>query len=211
MLAAAYNLFDELVWIAALNGLILLHSVLGGLLLGVGPSLVAASTLVRKRQSGEQVRMFRDFWNEYRSEFTRVNAIALPTTLALGALALSWNYFATGNDLVSNVLSVIAAVVLVVAIGITSIAVPLSSHYDIPARRVIPAALAIALSSPLLLILSLAIIAAAVTLTYTLPGLLPFFTFGAVSYVTTRLALDFFNRNEKRLAAASAANHSHSP
>ncbi|HEV7948361.1 MAG TPA: DUF624 domain-containing protein [Glaciihabitans sp.] len=203
MLAAAYTLFDELVWIAALNGLLMLFTLLGGVVFGLAPSTVAASALVRKRHSGEHVRMFPEFWGHFRREFVRANTIGVPVLIALVALGLSWHYFTVGADVASAVISGVALVVFIVAVGIVAIAVPLYCNYEIPASRVIPSAVAFALTNPLLLLLALLVIAAGIGVTFILPGLLPFFTFGSISYLTTRLSLDFFVRNEKRLAEAA--------
>jgi hypothetical protein len=67
--AVACHAFDELVWITDLNAVWLLFTLLGGVVFGLAPAAVAASTLVRKRFSGEKVRLLAEFCTVYRREF----------------------------------------------------------------------------------------------------------------------------------------------
>ncbi|MEQ4567708.1 YesL family protein [Paenarthrobacter sp. CAP02] len=48
----AYSLFDTLVWIACLNVLWIIFTVLGGVVFGFGPSTAAAQLLVRDKVRG---------------------------------------------------------------------------------------------------------------------------------------------------------------
>ena len=63
--ARAYSFFDTLLWIACLNMLWIVFTLLGMGVLGAGPATAAAQILVRKRASGDQAPLLRSFAAEY--------------------------------------------------------------------------------------------------------------------------------------------------
>lgn len=211
LLGAAYALFDEIVWIAGLNASWLLHTLLGGVVFGIAPSTMAASVLVRARAAGEKVRLLRDFTAAWTSGFRRANGILIPGMLALVGVGLTSRYLASRSDLPSMLAAGGALVILVAFAGVLSIAVTLDANYSVAARAVIPAALRFAIANPLLLFSHLLVLGAVGLLTALIPGVLPFFSIGLVSYLTTRISHDFFARNEKRLADAAVGPHQLTP
>jgi len=199
----AWELFDALMWIAALNFAWLVFTLLGGVLLGFAPSTVAASTLVRRRTRGDVVHPLTAFWAVYRAEFVRANALLLPVALAMASLLFSLQFFVRGGDALSVVLAALAIVLLAFCAAASAVLVPLYCNYELPVRRYVPAAVSFTLANPLLLVLSLATVAGVLAVSWALPGIVPFFTVGLLSYFSTRLSLDFFDRNEKRRAASA--------
>lgn len=202
--ARAYEFFDALTWIALLNLAFISFTVLGGILFGFCPALVAASSLVRRRTKGEVFNLFRAFGTAWKLDFFRSNKILLPIAFALAALVSSWEFFRTDDYPAATVLAAVTLVVIAICVGVVSVLVPMVNHYDIQLRAVVPTAVTFTLVNPLLLILNLLVLAGVVFATRSLPGLLPFFTFGTAIYLTTRIALDFFHRNESRLAASAS-------
>lgn len=201
MAARAYDFFDALTWIALLNVAFIGFTLLGGVVFGFGPSLVAGSTVVRRRVKGEAFQLFPGFWRAWKAELFRANALLLPAALVLAALLSSWQFFRTGQDGLSAVLAPATLVVAAICTIVVSVLVPLVTHYEIGLAAAVPAAVTLTLANPLLLILNGLILAGTALATAQLPGLLPFFSFGLAIYLTTRVALDFFVRNEIRLAS----------
>jgi uncharacterized membrane protein YesL len=199
--ARAWELVDVLTWIAALNLCFLVFSLLGGIIFGVAPSAVAASTLVRRRADGDIVRPITHFWPVYKAEFGRANLLLIPVGLVVLALGFSSLYFNAGTDSLSAVLSGVAVVLLAFSVAVIALLVPLYCSYDLPLPRYLPAAVRLSLANPLMMVLNLAVIVGVLAFTWILPGILPFFTVGLLSYLGTRLSLDFINRNEKRRLA----------
>lgn len=198
-----YSLFDALSWIALLNLGMVVFTLLGGVVLGWAPATVAASSLVRKRARGESFSFFPTFWQAYRAEFLRANLLLQPVALVLVALLFSWQFFAGGNDLLSTVLAPICLVVAALVVIVGSVLVPLVNHYDVPVRAALASAVTFTLANPLLLLANAAAVTGVLAATWFLPGLVPLFTFGLLSYMTTRLALDFFVRNDQRVTAGT--------
>lgn len=200
--ARAYDFFDALTWIALLNIAFIGFTLLGGIIFGFGPSLVAGSTTVRRRVKGEAFKLFPAFWQAWKAEFFRANTVLLPAAAVLAALVSSWQFFRIGQDGLSAVLAPATMVVAGICTIVLSVLVPLLTHYEIRLAAAVPAAVSLTLANPLLLILNGIILAGSVLATVQLPGLLPFFSFGLAIYLTTRVALDFFVRNEIRLAVS---------
>lgn len=203
--AMAWEVFDVLAWIALLNLAWIAFTLLGGIVLGFAPSTVAASALVRRRVRGDVVRPLTAFWGVFRAEFLRANALLLPVAAGMAALLFSWQYFGRGADALSGILSVLALVLLPLGVAVAAVLVPLYCSYELPLRRYLPTALAFTLANPLLLVLTLVTIAGVAALSWFLPGVLPFFTVGLFSYLSTRLSLDFIDRNEHRVAANTSS------
>jgi uncharacterized membrane protein YesL len=101
----AYTLFDTLLWIACLNVLWIVFTVLGGVVFGCGPSTAAAHILVRDKVRGNAAPLLRRFAKEYFKNFGRGNALGLPLLAVGAALALNWGYFSSGWDLGSQIAS----------------------------------------------------------------------------------------------------------
>lgn len=196
--ARAWDFVDVLTWIAALNLSFLFFTIVGGGVFGVAPSAVAASTLVRRRARGDIVRPLTEFWAVYKAEFVRANTLLLPLGLVLAALAFSCLYFHAGTDALSGVLAGLAIVLLGFGIAVTAVLIPLYCSYDLPLSGYLPAAVRLSLANPLMLVLNLVVIGGVLAATWIVPGILPFFTVGLLSYLGTRLSLDFITRNEKR-------------
>ena len=202
--ARVYYFFDALTWIALLNVAFIGFTVLGGIIFGFSPALVAASGLVRRRAKGETFRIFPAFWKSWKTELVPANALLLPVAVVLAGLASSWQFFRTASDDLSSILAALILAVIAICITVISVAIPLVNHYDIRRGGAVPAAISLTLANPLLLILNGLILTGTALATAQVPGLLPFFSFGLAIYLTTRVALDFFVRNEDRLAAVSS-------
>lgn len=201
--ARAWDLVDVLTWIAALNLAFWFFTLLGGVVFGAAPSAVAAATLVRRRSNGDIVRPLSQFWAVYKAEFVRANALLLPVGLAVVALGFSCLYFQAGTDPLSAVLAGLAVVLLAFTLAAAAALIPVYCSYDLPLARYLAAAVRLSLANPLMMVLNLAVIAGVLALTWALPGILPFFTVGLLSYLGTRLTLDFITRNEKRRLAGA--------
>jgi uncharacterized membrane protein YesL len=195
--ARAWELVDVLTWIAALNLAIVFFTALGGIVFGIGPSAVAAATLVRRRARGDIVRPLTEFWAVYRTEFVRANTVLLPVLTGIAALAFSCLYFHGRADVFSAVVAGLAIVLLAFALAIAAVLVPVYSNYQLPLGGYLPAAVKLCVANPLLPVLNLVVIGGVFGLTWVIPGILPFFTSGLLCYLGTRLSLDFINRNEK--------------
>jgi uncharacterized membrane protein YesL len=183
-------------WCCALNAMWLGLSLLGGVLLGIGPATVTACILSRRRMRGEAVRP-REFWHTWRREFRRGTAVVLPAVLAIGLLLTNEAYFAARGATAPRVLTLLALVP--VAAGSVYLA-PMYAHYELPLRAYPGKALRFALARPASTVMLLFVAASLAFASAAMPVLVGTVSIGAWLYASTWLCVRFFQENEDRLA-----------
>lgn len=189
---------SEVFWAAKLNLLWIVFTLLGGVLLGLGPATVAAYTLARRRARGESIHDWTEFWHVYRREFVRASLLVLPLALVATVLIGNLLYFAAlGPGL--EPLRIATIVALAALAGVAAYVGPLYAYYDLPLWAYIPKASLLALTRPASSVLLLFALSAIVFATATLPVLAPLISVGAWIYLNTWLCQRFFQENEARL------------
>ncbi|MGI5272142.1 YesL family protein [Nonomuraea sp. CA-218870] len=189
---------SEVVWAARLNAQWIVFTLLGGVLLGLGPATVAAYTLARRHAHGESIQGWAAFWGVYRREFIRASLLVLPPAVAAAVLVGNYLYFtALGPE--GAAWRVVTVVALVALAGVGSYLGPLYAHYDLPLPAYLPKASLLALTRPASSALLLFVLAAIVFATMAAPLLAPLVSVGAWICLNTWLCLRFFDENEARL------------
>ena len=202
--ARAYSFFDTLLWIACLNLLWVLFTLLGMGVLGAGPATAAAQILVRRRARGEAAPLSRTFTREYFRNFVRANALALPVMMVAVALALNWNYFSGGGGFVSQLVAAGTFVGAIFLSGVVCYLFPMYARYELPLGQYLLTCSRFAVRHLAGTVILLFVTAAAVYASRALPGLIPFFSIGAWLYVTGWLCDRFFVANDESVAAIAA-------
>ncbi|MEV7133909.1 DUF624 domain-containing protein [Arthrobacter sp. NPDC093128] len=203
--AKAYSFFDTLLWIACLNLLWIVFSLAGVGVFGAGPATAAAHILVRRRVRGEAAPLFRAFTKEFRRNFGRGNALALPVMLAGAALALNWNYFSGSGDLLSQLMAAGVFVGAIFLVAAVCHIFPMFARYELPLPQYLLMSSRFALRHLAGTAILLFVTAAALFASQALPGLIPFFSIGAWLYVTGWLCDRFFTANDDSVTAESGA------
>lgn len=192
---------DAVAWCGLLSLLWWAGTLAGGLVLGAGPSTVAAASLARRRLQGDELgagAAARAFAGTWRREFGEANRLLLPLIAVSVLLVLDW-YAISPRPAFLEVGTVVAAVA-VTAVG--AVLVPLHAHYDLPVGRYLPTTVAFLRTDPLAGFLPVLLVAVAVVLTTAFPLLGLLLTPGAVVHLDTALCLSAFHRNDERVAAA---------
>ncbi|GAA4983043.1 YesL family protein [Actinopolymorpha pittospori] len=197
----AVALCEAVTWIAKLNALWLTFTLLGGVVLGIGPSTVAAFDLSRRYHQGESPRMLPAFWATYRTEFGRATLLVVPNLLVGAMLALNFHSFGSAFGSASTVLSMATVALGACFVASVCVLLPMFSHYDLPLRRYHVTAMAFALRNPVSMALLLFVTIAIGYLSYSLPGLLLFFSVGAWIHLDNYLCLKMFAANDAAVAA----------
>lgn len=203
--ARAYSFFDTLLWIACLNLLWILFTLLGLGVLGAGPATAAAQILVRRRARGEAAPLLRSFAREYFANFVRANALALPVMAVGVALAMNWNYSSGAGDLVSQLVAAGTFVAAIFLAGVVCYLFPMYARYELPLGRYLMTCSRFAVRHLAGTVILLFITAATAYASRALPGLIPFFSIGAWLYVTGWLCDRFFAANDESVAALAAS------
>jgi uncharacterized membrane protein YesL len=200
----AYTFFDTLLWIACLNMLWIVFTLLGGVVLGAGPSTAAAHILIREKVQGNAVPLMRRYAKEYFKNFGKGNALGVPVLVVAAALALNWGYFSAGWDLGSQVASAAILLAVLFAAGTLCYLFPLFARYELTIPQYFLMSSRFAMRHLAGTVILLFVTAAALFACRSLPGLVPFFGFGAWLYATGWLCDRFFAANDVAMAAKEA-------
>ena len=202
--ARAYSFFDTLLWIACLNLLWSLFTLLGLGLLGAGPATAAAQIAVRKRARGDAAPLVRSFASQYFRNFGRANVLALPVMAVAMALAMNWNYFSGSGDLFSQLVAAGIFVTAIFVAGATCYLFPMYARYELPLAQYLLLSSRFAFRHLAGTVILLFVSAAVFYASSTVPGLIPFFSIGAWLFVTGWLCDRFFTANDESVATAEA-------
>ena len=186
-----YDLADTIMYIAGLNILIILTTVLGGIVFGWSPALAAAVECSRARLRGESRPLGRSFFTSWRTHFVSANLVQAPGNILLVMLGV--NYLVLHDRMPLIAAPTIVAGLLIIVIHI--IAVAMDAHYALTRTQCLRLALRFSVHFPAGSILLAATVVLAVAVTCWVPGL-TLICFGAAAYLCTALTLSFFTTND---------------
>ncbi len=169
---------------AYLNILWILFTALGLILFGFTPSTVAVFAVIRKILMGTSgVKIFRTFWNTYRTEFISANKLGLILIIIGYILYIDFMYIQTLSHLLATIMAFILIVISLIFL-ITSIYVfPVFVHYQLTTVKYLKIALMIGLASPLYTILTGIGMVIIYFLVNHIPGLAPFFLVSSSAFL----------------------------
>ena len=183
----------------------MLFSVVGLVVLGVGPATAASCVVTRKFVLGQtEIRVFRTFLSAYRTDFWRANKLAW-ILMAVGVV-LAWD---TKIAVDAHTMALHLALIPIVLVDVvfTAIALyvfPLYAHRNIPRLvHYFRVALVTAVFNPAR---SLIMLAALYVWLFVLGGLLPFLGVGLLIYVLMRLSMSGIDRVVQSLDAKAQSN-----
>ena len=200
--ARLYDATNLVVLLAQLNLLLIVFTLLGGVVLGLAPALVAAATCIRSARRNELHRPFQTFARTWSAQFFSANAALLPLVLAIGLLGWGYISFSLSGE-GASVQRIVSLVAFAVATVMLVWATAMMAHYDLPRGRVIPLALRFSLLNLIPSVLQLFLIVALVYATgwfYALPLLIGL---GAWAYASVTFSLLCFARNDQLVATAT--------
>lgn len=200
----AHEACEWLFWVMTVNILWYLFTLAGGLVLGAAPATVAATELTRRRLRGEAFSALPAFFQSWRREFWRANAVLGPVLAAVVLLGFNVAGFAASGTL-GELPGIVSAIAFVVAFSLAAVVAPMYAHYDLPPRAYVLTAsrwMLRNLAHVVLLVLAATVIT---TASLMLPGVIPFLSLGAWLTVDTVLCIAFFTANDRRLAETEPA------
>lgn len=197
-----YDAAELLGWLAGLNLLIVGSTLLGGVVLGLAPALVAAASVSRARVRGDAQPLLRTFAQVWKRELWPANAVVAPFALAAILLGANLYAFAPGGGPL-----VVALWVALALVGLAAtFAVTLYVHYDLPLRRYALTAVRYLLHDLPATSLLAVVTALAVLATLFVPGLLPVLTVAAWLHAATAICLSCYARNDRLVEADSSTS-----
>jgi uncharacterized membrane protein YesL len=200
MVSAAVSALEWVPLAIVLNALVLLGTLAGLVVLGLGPSLVAASTVARAHVRGDLPPVWSTFWRTWRAELVPGTVAFLPL---LTLLIMAWvNLSVVAGGSLAWLLPLAWLMVGVLAVACAWLA-SLRAHYDLSPLRSALTALRMVLARPLPSVLLLLATAAVVYVTSCWVILAPLVSVGGAVIITTYVATRTFDDNEAKLAQPS--------
>lgn len=176
-----------------------LGALAGAVVLGVLPATAALCAVLREdrlEQIAEETgdlprarpRLWTEFWSAWREEFWRAHRLG-------GALLLGWLLLAldravlTGVSLgsIAPLVSGLVVVLTVVLVLLSSVVWPLAAHFDDPVGRLLRMGLVLLLRRPTVALLIAVVLAAAIWVAQTVPGLMPVLGIALPAWAVTTL------------------------
>lgn len=191
-----YAVCDELLWAARLNLLWIAFTLLGGVILGIGPATVAAYAVARRHAMGESFHARPAFAAVYRKEFARGSLLVLPLVAVGIVLTGDYLYFTAAGAAGLRVTTYTALVALAV---VAAYLLPMYAHYDLRPLACLPKASLFALTRPAASVLLLFCLGAVAAAAVSFPVLALTVAVGGWIQLNTWLCLRFFAENEARL------------
>lgn len=189
----AFNLCNTVFWIAKLNAAWLAGTLLGAVILGLGPSTTAAFDCARRQQRGDPVSLQQVFRAAYTREFARANLLTLPVMFVAAMLFLNWQYAS------SPVLATGLIVVGLLFAGSVCVLFPMFAHYELRLGSYYVTASRFAVRYLPGTTILLFVLSTITFVSYLIPGLLLFFSFGVWIYLDSYLCGKLFEQNEANL------------
>ncbi|TNV69724.1 YesL family protein [Trichococcus shcherbakoviae] len=199
-----YNGTEKIYDCLRLNSAVILGTLLGLGIFGLAPSLQAAHHVAKSIHQQKGINFYSSFFTYYRKHFIPSNKIFLSITLLYGLPMLAVQqlflpHFGTGALLVFLVSQGAMLATLNTLFA-------MYEFYELPIRSYFPSALKFLTYNPFGCLLALLWLGICSTVSYLLPGLLPFLSIGVWVYGNMGLYLKYFEDNEDKVKGAQLNN-----
>ena len=199
-----YNGTEKIYDCLRLNSAVILGTLLGFGIFGLAPSLQAAHHVAKAIHRQQGMNLYSNFFSYYRKHFISSNRIflAIVVLYRLPMLAV--------QQLFLPQLGTAALLVFLLSQGAMVATVntlfAMYEFYELPIRSYFPSALKFLTYNPFGCLLALLWLGICSTVSYMLPGLLPFLSIGVWVYGNMGLYLKYFEDNEEKLKGAQLKN-----
>ena len=194
-----YEILEIIYMGMIVNALFLIGTLAGGIIFGLGPSLIAANHLSKKYFEGKWDKPMRTFIYYYKKEFKRANRIMLPfQAVAIIYIAdvyllevIGWN-----QQLAVNLIFTTISLVLLAYFSLIG---PIYTFYDMSGKEFHRTTIQFAFRNSAPLLLGLVWLGICMAISSALPGLIPFLSIGIWIFINQGIYLQIFERNERLL------------
>lgn len=194
-----YEILEIIYMGMIVNALFLIGTLAGGIIFGLGPSLIAANHLSKKYFEGKWDKPIRTFIRYYKKEFKRANRIMLPfQAVAIIYIAdvyllevIGWN-----QQLAVNLIFTTISLVLLAYFSLIG---PIYTFYDMSGKEFHRTTIQFAFRNSAPLLLGLVWLGICMAISSALPGLIPFLSIGIWIFINQGIYLQIFERNERLL------------
>jgi len=190
--------FGEVIFLLLyVNVLWVLFTLLGGIVLGFGPSTVAMFSVFRKWSMGESdIPVFTTFWKTYREEFLRANALGWVLAIIGLMLYVNLNYIELENTWFSAIIRYSILIAALIYSIMLIFIFPLYVHYESTFITYFKNSIFVAIYNPIRTIYAIAAIFTLYYVFVMLPSFIFFIGPSLVSMVIMWIAYRSFMRIE---------------
>ncbi|SHM53082.1 YesL family protein [Gracilibacillus kekensis] len=190
-----YRFTDIIVRTAYINILVIVFSLLGLIVFGFFPAIIAAFSIFRKWFTGySDISITRNFWRVYKREFVRSNLVGFIIVLVGGLLYINMSIAEVIQHDGIRLTYYPLLLVNILFLGMLIYLLPMYVHFDMKLVELFKNAFLCMFAMPLLTIVLVVTIVMLYFLFTIIPGLLPFFGFSLFILVMMKGALISFER-----------------
>lgn len=178
----------------------MLSTILGLIVFGLGPSLVAGHEFFREfvLRDVETYRI-RDYWHTYRTNFVNGNLLFLPILILMGFLYYDADFLSRIG--LSHQMMLFAllglGIIQVILMAICGCIFPMYLFYRMPLKHYFFAAARYVIYKPLVTIGACILLLFVLTVARWVPGLIPLLAFGAWLFGNSAIFFKSFAKNEQ--------------
>ncbi|MFW6282009.1 MAG: YesL family protein [bacterium] len=177
-LATDSPLYKVLEWISRLfflNLCWLFFTLIGLLIFGFMPSTLAMFSIIDRFLKGEEnIKIFRDYWYEYKTNFFRINFLGLIMIIIGLILYIDLQYFQEKSALIFTFFTLLIWLCIVLYILVFIYVFPIYKRYDLKLYYIIKNALFFIFITPLETVQMILVLFLPLIFFRFLPSLLPF-------------------------------------
>ncbi|MBU9711172.1 YesL family protein [Evansella tamaricis] len=198
-----FQFFEWIMWIAYINILWLLFTVLGGVLFGAVPATIAMLTVYRKLFMKEMnSSIFHSFYTTFKKEFIIGNGFA-GILLFAGLLFYSYVLFlSVAEGFLFYFFTTLVLLLAIISIITFLFLLPVYVHYELTFLRYFKQAFLIGILNPLLTFSMICILGMIIALYLSVPSMIVFLGVGMLGLVNMKFAMFSFERLEEKRAVA---------
>ncbi len=190
-----YRFTDIIVRTAYINILVIAFSLLGLIVFGFFPAIIAAFSIFRKWFTGySDISITKNFWRVYKREFVRSNLVGFIIVLVGGLLYINMSIAEVIQHEGIRLTYYPLLLVNILFLGMLIYLLPMYVHFDMKLVELFKNAFLCMFAMPLLTIILVVTIVLIYFLFTMIPGLLPFFGFSLFILVMMKGALISFER-----------------
>ncbi|MDL4839333.1 YesL family protein [Aquibacillus rhizosphaerae] len=198
-MAAINKALEWITRLAYLNMLCIGFTIVGAVIFGLFPSVVATFAVTRKWVLGEtDVPVFKTFWKSYKSEFVKSNILGFILSLVGYVLYLDFVFVnAIGNNL-GLILTIPFLIISIIYILTMFYVFPVYVHYDMKLTQVVKNSFFIMFMNPLTTIIMLFGFSGITYMLWNFQGLMIFFSISVLATVIMMSAYRAFDKVNKK-------------
>lgn len=193
-----YTVFSIICSVITVNLMFIIGCLIGGVVLGIGPSLLAGHEIFKRYHLYKEEIPYSVFVKAYKENFVSGNILLFPFLFIFGVLLFDTQLLSNTKQLNNYTLVTFALVVFFLFACLACI-VPMYLFYKLSYSQYFIKTIQYLIRNPLPLVESLIWISICICGSSILPGIIPFFSCGLWLFGNSAIFFRMFTRNEQIL------------